>query len=129
MVKLRQGYISCLITSFSGVLLILDKCAVGTCDFTSTFMLTVYAFTASITKFCVLYFVKGNIAALLPPCMSALPSNQLSKSTHGMQPKVHTQRRGRGEEFKNDVWKMNMRIAALRGKRDFNLIAKSGSGT
>lgn len=60
-------------------------------------MLTVYAFTASITKFCVLYFVKGNIAALLPPCMSALPSNQLSKSTHGSQ-KCTTQRRGRKGE-------------------------------
>ena len=136
MVKLRQGYISCLITSFSGVLLILDKCAVGTCDFTSTFMLTVYAFTTSIKKFCELYFARGKNCRplLLPACLPAcppslLPSNQLSKSTHGMQPKVHTQRRGRGEEFKNDVWKMNMRIAALRGKRDFNLIAKSGSGT
>ena len=76
---------------------------------------------------------EGKIAVpsfCLPACPpSLLPSNQLSKSTHGMQPKVHTQRRGRGEEFKNDVWKMNMRIAALRGKRDFNLIAKSGSGT
>ena len=64
-----------------------------------------------------------------PACLSALCPPSLATNCQNrpgrQQLKVHNERREEGEEFKNDVRKMNIR----RGKRDFKLITESGSGT
>ena len=62
------------------------------------------------------------LSALCPP---SLATNCQNRPGRRQQLKVHNERREEGEEFKNDVRKMNIR----RGKRDFKLITESGSGT
>ena len=141
-VKARKQKQKCALWSRSKVIFPIRSApivgAVGTREFTFNFNVNIlWIYSLHCKVLCVVLCARGKDC--LPPflpssCLSALPSNQLSKSTRSSQKCTGRgkREREREEEFKNDVRKMNIRIAAFEGKgkeRDFKLITKSGSGT